>query len=63
MKNWFLEHFLPMWAKETVLRENRRLLRENRQLRRETESLRCYIRGLHVGLRGSRRTGGTHEAS
>ena len=63
MKKWLIERFLPMWAKETVLRENRRLLRENRQLRRETETLRCYIRGLHVGLRSSRRTGGTHEAS
>lgn len=63
MKKWFLEHFLPMWAKETVLRDNRRLTRENRKLSRENESLRCYIRGVHVGLRSSRRIGGKHEAS
>lgn len=62
MKKWFLEQFLPMWAKETVLRDNRRLVRENRLLSRENESLRCYIRGLHRGLR-SGRTGGKHEAS
>lgn len=62
MKKWFLEHYLPMWAKETVLRDNRRLARENRQLSRENESLRCYIRGLHRGLR-SGRCGGTYEAS
>ena len=63
MKKWFLEHFLPMWAKETVLRDNRRLTRDNRQLSRENENLRCYIRGLHAGLRGRGRTGGKHEAS
>jgi hypothetical protein len=62
MKKWLLEHYLPMWAKETVLRENRRLMQENEQLCRENESLRCYIRGLHVGLR-SRRTGGKHEVT
>ena len=63
MKKWFLEHFLPMWAKETVLRDNRRLTRENRRLDRENESLRGYIRGVHVGLRSSRRIGGKYEAS
>ena len=63
MKKWFLEHFLPMWAKETVLRDNRLLNRDNRKLSRENESLRCYIRGIHVGLRSSRRIGGKHEAS
>lgn len=63
MKKWFLEQFLPMWAKETVLRDNRRLVRENRLLSRENESLRCYIRGLHRGIRSSRTAGGKHEAS
>lgn len=63
MKKWLLEHYLPMWAKETVLRENRRLTQENEQLHRENESLRCYIRGIHMGLRSSRRTGGKHEAT
>ena len=61
MKKWFLEHFLPMWAKETVLRDNRRLARELEKLSRENESLRCYIRGIHVGLRRGR--GGKYETS
>ena len=55
MKKWLLEQFLPMWAKETVLRENRRLRRENRQLTQKNEQLCCYIRGVHMGLRSVRR--------
>ena len=51
MKKWFLERFLPMWAKETVFKDNRLLVRENRALRQENEKLQSYIRGLHVGLR------------
>ena len=50
-----------MWAKETVLRDNRRLARELEKLSRENESLRCYIRGIHVGLRRGR--GGKYETS
>ncbi len=51
MKKWFLERFLPMWAKQTVFRDNRRLVRELRQLRQENEVLHSYIRGVHKGLR------------
>lgn len=51
MKKWFLERFLPMWAKQTVFRDNRRLTRELRQLQQENEVLRSYIRGVHKGLR------------
>ena len=63
MKKWLLEYFLPMWAKETVLRENRRLQRENRLLRRENEKMHWYVRGIHLGLRSSRQAGGKNEAS
>lgn len=28
MKKWLQDNFLPMWAKETLLMENRRLERE-----------------------------------
>lgn len=52
MKKWFLEHFLPMWAKETVLRDNRTLYRKNKQLREEIARQQAYIRGLEMGLRG-----------
>lgn len=57
MKNWLVEHFLPMWAKETVLRDNRALRRDIRQLRRENECLKAYIRGLEKGGRSARRLG------
>lgn len=51
MKKWFLERFLPMWAKETVLKDNRRMAREIRALQQENEKLKCYINGIHKGLR------------
>lgn len=50
MKRWLYERWLPMWAKETLLRENRRLRRENRRLRRQLRERLCYIQGLHRGL-------------
>ena len=51
MKRWLLEGFLPMWAKETVLQDNRQLRRELRQLQQENQVLRAYIRGLEKGMR------------
>ncbi len=51
MKKWFLDRFLPLWAKETVLRDNKKLTLALEELRRENDNLRCYIRGLHKGLR------------
>ena len=39
MKNWLVNKFLPMWAKETVLRENRQLRQENLALQQEVERL------------------------
>ena len=51
MKKWFLEEFLPMWAKETALADNRRLQAENEKLRQENEKLAYYIRGVKMGLR------------
>lgn len=51
MKNWLVSHFLPVWAKETVLKENRALRRENETLNNKVRQLECYIRGLHRGNR------------
>jgi len=51
MKKWFLERFLPMWAKETVYRDNRRLLRQKRELEEQIRYLQAYIRGLEKGRR------------
>lgn len=46
MRKWLINRFLPMWAKQTVLQENRQLWRENKQLHRQVRELRCYIRGM-----------------
>ena len=54
MKKWLTDRFLPMWAKETVMRENRQLWLENDALRQKISEMECYIRGLHRGLRGRR---------
>lgn len=51
MKKWLIQRFLPIWAKETVLAENRALRRENETLKQTVRQLECYIRGLHRGNR------------
>lgn len=51
MKKWLIERFLPMWAKESVLRENRALRRQVRALEQALETQRAYIRGLEKGVR------------
>ncbi len=55
MKKWLLERFLPMWAKETVLRDNRQLRAENEALLQKVRELESYIRGIHTGMRQSKR--------
>lgn len=57
MKKWLTDRFLPMWAKETVLSDNRRLKRQLRTVQQENERLQAYIRGLENGLRGVKRGG------
>ena len=51
LKKWFLERFLPMWAKETVLHDNRCLLRQNEQLQQKNKELCAYIDGIHAGIK------------
>lgn len=55
LKKWFFDHFLPMWAKETVLVDNRRLLEEVKDLRQQLERKDAYIAGLEAGIRAQRR--------
>lgn len=55
MKKWLQNNFLPMWAKETVLWDNRQLRRENRELQQKVQELEAYISGLQVGLRAVKR--------
>ena len=55
MKKWLTEQFLPMWAKETVLADNRRLLRENERLNGLLQQKDAYIQGLQLGIRAGKR--------
>ena len=55
MKKWFLEHFLPMWAKETVYADNRRLLKDNHRLTQCIQEQDAYIKGLETGMRAMRK--------
>lgn len=61
MKKWFLERFLPMWAKETVFADNRQLRRENRQLNQKVQMLESYIEGIQTGLRAARKVSGGNK--
>ena len=51
MKKWLVNSFLPMWAKETVLQENRQLQQENKRLQQRVSELEAYALGLRTGLR------------
>ena len=54
MKKWLIDHFLPMWAKETVLRENLLLREENDFLWQQNRELERYIQGIRLGMRRAR---------
>ena len=49
MKKWLINNFLPRWAKETVLAENKQLKKQNAKLKTENEVLRSYIDGVKTG--------------
>ena len=51
MKKWLQNNFLPMWAKETVLRDKRQLELENVRLQQKVRELEAYIQGVQAGLR------------
>ena len=55
MKKWFQNHFLPMWAKQTLLWEKNQLERENYVLRQEIDRLEAYIDGVKTGIRAGKR--------
>lgn len=57
MKRWLWNKFLPMWAKESVLRDNRRLQAENLKLQYKLNELEAYVCGIRLGMRAGR-TGG-----
>lgn len=55
IKNWFINRFLPMWAKEMVLDDNRKLAEEAEKLRRELDAKNAYISGMVAGIKYQRR--------
>lgn len=55
MKKWLIDSFLPMWAKETVLADNRRLKRQIRLLEQENKEMKAYIQGMETGIRAGKR--------
>lgn len=55
MKQWLLDRFLPMWAKETVLADNQKFRKEIKELEQKNRELEAFINGLQTGLRSMRR--------
>ena len=55
MKKWLIDSFLPMWAKQTVLADNRQLTKEIRTLQKENRELKAYLEGLERGIRAGKR--------
>lgn len=55
MRKWLIDRFLPMWAKETVLAENRQLRGENSRLLQKLQRLQAYTQGLEAGMRAGKR--------
>lgn len=54
-KKWLVERFLPVYLKETLLKENAQLLEEKRKLEIHIKELNAYITGLENGIRAQRR--------
>ena len=51
MKKWLINNYLPMWAKETVLAENKTLNKRNQQLEQEIAVLKAKIYGMETVLK------------
>ena len=55
LREWFVNKFLPAWAKDSVYRENETLKAEIDRLRAENKRLNAYIDGFEAGFRAQRR--------
>ena len=55
MKKWLQDHFLPMWAKQTLLWEKRQLEAENKALQQQVQRLEAYIDGMKAAMRSGKR--------
>ena len=54
-KNWLINNFLPIWVREQMIEENRKLMDENLKLKGQIERLNAYIDGLENGIKSQRR--------
>ena len=50
-KNWLLNKFLPVWAKETLKKDNDMLLAKNIELEHKIAEQQSYIEGLEFAIR------------
>ena len=55
IKDWLINTFLPVWAKQSILAENAQLKAENAKLRAKLRELEAYTNGLETGIRAQRR--------
>ena len=51
LKEKLVYQYLPMWAKETVFYENKRLMKRVEILEQENKELRSFIDGMRTGLK------------
>lgn len=54
-KHWLTDRFLPVWCREEMQKETRRLTQELAAARAENEVLRGYIDGFRDALRYGRK--------
>lgn len=55
IKNWFFDRFLPMWAKETIFADYKKIQAENEMLLVRLAEKEAYIEGLQTGIKSMRR--------
>ena len=55
LKMWFINTFLPAWAKLAMFDELRKLQKKVSELEEENHKLNAYIDGLQWGVRAQRR--------
>lgn len=54
-RRWLIDHFLPVYLKEELLKENDRLRANLQEKETHIRELNAYIEGLEYGLRSQRR--------
>lgn len=55
MKNWIVNRFLPIVAREMLVTDNERLREEVRRCHEEIGQLKSYVAGLETGIKAQRR--------